>query len=41
MADQHCLYPMIVTDDYLPVYSPKLGKSIGQLKITVAMGSLL
>lgn len=25
LADQHCLYPMIIADDYLPVYSPRLG----------------
>ena len=25
MADQFCLYPMIVSDGYLPIYSPKLG----------------
>ena len=25
MADQFCMYPMIVTDGFLPIYSPKLG----------------
>ena len=25
MADQFCLYPMIISDGFLPVYSPKLG----------------
>lgn len=25
MADQFCMYPMTVSDGYLPIYSPKLG----------------
>ena len=39
MADQFCLYPMIISDGFLPVYSPKQGQNIGHLKITLAMGS--
>ena len=39
MADQFCMYPMTVSDGYLPIYSPKLGQNIGHLKLTVAMGS--
>ena len=39
MADQFCMYPMIVTDGFLPIYSPKLGQNIGHLKVTLAMGS--
>ena len=31
LADQFNLYPMILCDGYMPVYSPKLGESIGQL----------
>ena len=31
LADQHCLYPMMVTDGYLPIYSPRLGINIGEL----------
>ena len=41
LADQFNLYPMILCDGYMPVYSPKLGESIGQLKVTVAMGSAI
>jgi hypothetical protein len=29
LADQHCIYPMIITDEALPIYSPKLGKDVG------------
>ena len=39
MADQFCLYPMIISDGYLPIYSPKLGQDVGHLKVTLAMGS--
>lgn len=39
MADQFCLYPMIVSDGFLPVYSPARGQNIGHLKLTLAMGS--
>ena len=30
---------MIVSDGFLPIYSPKLGQDIGHLKVTLAMGS--
>lgn len=39
MADQFCMYPMTITDGFLPIYSPKLGQNIGHLKLTLAMGS--
>ena len=39
MADQFCLYPMIISDGFLPIYSPKLGQDVGHLKVTLAMGS--
>ena len=39
LADQHCLYPMIVADGYLPIYSPRHGQSVGELALTVALGS--
>ena len=39
MADQFCMYPMIVSDGFLPIYSPKLGQDVGHLKVTLAMGS--
>lgn len=41
LADQHCIYPMIITDEPLPIWSPKEGKDIGTLKVTLAMGSPL
>mmetsp|Transcript_34710 Transcript_34710/g.53258 ORF Transcript_34710/g.53258 Transcript_34710/m.53258 type:complete len:104 (+) Transcript_34710:2212-2523(+) len=39
MADQFCMYPMIVCDGFLPIYSPKMGQEIGHLNVTLAMGS--
>lgn len=39
LADQHCLYPMIVSDDYLKIYSPKVGSNVGELKVTLALGT--
>ena len=30
---------MIISDGFLPVYSPKQGQNIGHLKLTLAMGS--
>lgn len=39
LADQHCLYPMIVADGYQPIYSPRHGQSVGELALTVALGS--
>ena len=39
MADQFCLYPLTVCDGFQSIYSPKLGKEIGHLKVHLAMGS--
>lgn len=39
LADQHCIYPMIINDQALPIWSPREGKDIGTLKVTLAMGS--
>lgn len=39
---QHILvnqYPFIVKDDYIPIISPKLGKAVGSLGLTVAIGT--
>lgn len=41
LADQHCLYPMMVTDGYLPIYSPRLGLNIGELQVTLALGTAI
>jgi len=39
LAEQHNVYPMVVSDDLLPIYSPKHGKNIGTLKVMLAMGT--
>ncbi|CDW78943.1 c2 domain-containing protein 3 [Stylonychia lemnae] len=39
LADQHCLYPMMISDGFLPIYSPRLGLNIGELQITLALGT--
>jgi len=39
LADKHCYYPMIISDEHLPIYSPKYGENIGFLKVTLALGS--
>jgi hypothetical protein len=39
LADQHCLYPMMISDGFLPIYSPRLGQTVGELSITLALGS--
>ncbi len=41
MADQHCLYPMIIADGPLPIWSPKQGKVVGRLNATLALGSAI
>lgn len=35
------MYPMVVTDELMPIYSPKHGKNIGTLKIMLALGTPL
>jgi hypothetical protein len=32
---------MIIADNYLPIYSPKLGNNVGELKLTLALGTPL
>ena len=39
LADQHNMYPMIVVDDSLPIYSPQKGQNVGYLKVMLALGS--
>ena len=39
LADQFCMYPMTISDGFLPVYSPKLGQNIAHLKVALSMGS--
>ena len=39
LADQHCLYPMIISDGTLAIYSPRHGQNIGELTMTLALGS--
>jgi hypothetical protein len=39
LADQHCLYPMLIADGAHPIYSPKHGVNVGDLHITLALGS--
>lgn len=41
LADQHCIYPMIISDQPLPIYSPREGRDIGMLNVTLSMGSPL
>ena len=39
LADQHNMYPMVVVDDSLPIYSPQQGQNVGYLKVMLALGS--
>ncbi len=39
LADQHCVYPMIISDGAHPIYSPRLGTNVGELHVTLALGS--
>jgi len=39
LADQHSLYPMLISDGYLPIYSPRLGNNVGELQLTLALGT--
>ena len=41
LADQFNMYPMMLCDGFLPIYSPKSGCNVGHLKCTVAMGSAI
>ena len=39
LAEQHNLYPMIITDEFLPIYSPRHGQNVGTLKVALALGT--
>lgn len=39
LAEKHNMYPMVVSDELLPIYSPRHGKNIGTLKVMLAMGT--
>ena len=39
LAEQHNMYPLIITDDFLPIYSPRHGQNIGNLKVLLALGT--
>lgn len=41
LADQHSLYPISISDEPLPIYSPKLGANVGNLIVYLAMGSAM
>ena len=41
LAEKHTLYPMVVCDELLPIYSPKHGKNIGTLKVMLGLGTPL
>ena len=33
------MYPMVITDDYLPIYSPRHGQNVGKVKVMLALGT--
>jgi len=39
LADQHNMYPMVVNDEAVPIYSPSLGVNVGYLKVMLGLGS--
>ena len=39
LADQHNRYPMVIADENLPIYSPRYGRDVGNLKILLALGT--
>jgi hypothetical protein len=39
LADQHCIYPMMISDGPLPIYSPRLGTNVGELNLCLALGT--
>lgn len=39
LAEQHNMYPMVITDDFLPIYSPRHGTNVGTLKVLLALGT--
>lgn len=39
LADQHNMYPMVVADEALPIWSPARGANVGYLKVLLALGT--
>lgn len=39
LADQHNMYPMVIVDEAVPIYSPLLGLNVGYLKVMLGLGS--
>lgn len=39
LADQHNMYPMVIVDEAMPIYSPLLGQNVGYLKVMLGLGS--
>jgi hypothetical protein len=39
LADQHNKYPMVIADEGLPIYSPRAGRDVGNLKIMLGLGT--
>ena len=39
LADQHNMYPMVIVDDSMPIYSPLIGQNVGYLKVMMGLGS--
>lgn len=33
------MYPMVIVDTELPIYSPQLGTNVGYLKVMLGLGS--
>jgi len=39
LAEQHNMYPMVISDNFLPIYSPRHGQNVGTLKVLLALGT--
>jgi hypothetical protein len=39
LADKHCMYPLVIVDEEMPIYSPTVGANVGALKLMMAFGS--
>ena len=39
LAEQHQLYPMIITDEALSIYSPRHGQNVGTMHVMLALGT--
>jgi len=33
------MYPMVISDEAVPIYSPSLGVNVGYLKLMLALGT--